>query len=277
MFKTILVHVDRSSHAGGRMRYAAALAHAHGSHLIGAAMLGVARDILALDDLAAPRAERAAWLAQRTDDARLELSRFNEIAAKNHVSHEARLVHDRADNGLALLARFADLVVISQDDPTESPEYMATHLPEYVVLNCARPVLVVPRTNPSPARSDKVLLAWDGSKEASCAMSAALPMLSRAGAVTVVVLTGAQLDAAGFQAQQPELLGFLSRHGVGASVLVRDPKQDSGHELLALADELDCGVLVMGCYGHGRFQELCLGGASRTVLADAHIPLLLAH
>jgi nucleotide-binding universal stress UspA family protein len=33
----------------------------------------------------------------------------------------------------------------------------------------------------------------------------------------------------------------------------------------------------MGCYGHGKWRELCLGGASRTVLADADIPLLLAH
>jgi len=34
---------------------------------------------------------------------------------------------------------------------------------------------------------------------------------------------------------------------------------------------------VMGCYGHGRLRELCLGGASRTVLAEATLPVLLAH
>jgi nucleotide-binding universal stress UspA family protein len=36
-------------------------------------------------------------------------------------------------------------------------------------------------------------------------------------------------------------------------------------------------MLVMGCFGHSRFRELCMGGASRTVLADAGIPVLMAH
>jgi nucleotide-binding universal stress UspA family protein len=60
-------------------------------------------------------------------------------------------------------------------------------------------------------------------------------------------------------------------------MLVRALAVDAGHELLALADELGCTMLVMGCYGHSRFRELCLGGASRTALAEARIRLLLVH
>jgi nucleotide-binding universal stress UspA family protein len=33
----------------------------------------------------------------------------------------------------------------------------------------------------------------------------------------------------------------------------------------------------MGCFGHTRLRELCLGGPSRAVLADTRIPVLLTH
>jgi nucleotide-binding universal stress UspA family protein len=36
-------------------------------------------------------------------------------------------------------------------------------------------------------------------------------------------------------------------------------------------------MMVMGCFGHSRFRELCLGGPSRTVLAESPIPVLMAH
>lgn len=56
---------------------------------------------------------------------------------------------------------------------------------------------------------------------------------------------------------------FLGHHDVTPHMLVRDPRRDPGHELLDLATELHCGLLVMGCFGHSKLRELCLGGASR--------------
>jgi nucleotide-binding universal stress UspA family protein len=277
MFKTILVHVDLSNHAPARMRYAATLAHAHQAHLLGAAMFGVSRAIFPLGYASRPGTLEASYFDPLAQHARRALAQFDGIARQMQVAHEARFVCDQADDGLARLARFADLVVISQDDPDEALPDLAVHLPEYVILNSARPVLVVPRTDPAPAAGRGTLLAWDGSKEASCAMSAALPLLRHAGVVTVAVLTEPDLTADEVRSQQPDLLQFLGRHGITPRVQIRVPQRDAGHELLDLAAELDCGMLVMGCYGHGKLHELCLGGASRTVLADARIPVLLAH
>jgi nucleotide-binding universal stress UspA family protein len=277
MFKTILVHVDLSAHAPARMRYAAALAHAHGAHLIGAATFGVSRNVFPKGYDARPGTLSASYFDPLADNAGRALSDFEAIASSLQVPHDSRFVCDQADDGMALLARFADLVVISQDDPAESMPDMAVHLPEYVILNSARPVLVVPRTDPSPNGSHKVLVAWNGSKEASCALGASVPLLRKATGVTIVALTGPEATEEEFEAQRPELVGFLGRHSVTADFLIRAPKQDVGLELLALARELDCGVLVMGCFGHSKFRELCVGGASRTVLADAGIPVLLAH
>lgn len=277
MFKTILVHVDLSSHAPARMRYAATLAHIYRAHLVGAAMFGVSRTIFPLGYASRPGTLESSYFDPLAQNARRALAQFEGIAQQMQVAYEARFVCDQADDGLARLARFADLIVISQDDPNEALPDMAVHLPDYVILNSARPVLIVPRTDPAPAASHDVLVAWDGSKEASCAMCAALPLLRHAGTVTVAALTGPDLAAAELQSQQPDIQQFLGRHGIAARILVRDPQQEAGHELLDLASELNCGMLVMGGYGHSRLHELCLGGASRTVLANASIPVLLAH
>lgn len=277
-YPTVLVHADLSVHAAARVRYAAALARAHGAHLMGAAMFGISRDVFPHGYDIQPGTLAASVFQPMADNAKRALSRFEAIASEMRVPHESHFVCDQTDQGLALLARFADLVVLSQDDPDESLRpAVGTRLPEFVILNCARPVLVVPCADPAPYHHPKVLLAWDGSKEASSAVLASIPLLRHAGAVTLAVLTGPGLGEDEFRAQKPALLRFLARHRVTPQVLMRAVQHDSGRALLALADELGCGLLVMGCYGHSRFRELCLGGASRTVLAEARIPLLLAH
>lgn len=268
-YRTILVHVDLSVHAPARMRYAAALARAHGTHLIGAAFSGVARSMFAQDD--------GADVRHLPDDARRALVHFETIANELQVRHEPRFVQDQADAGLAGLARFADLVVLSQDDPLEAMPEMAVHLPEYMVMNCARPVLVVPRTNPAPCRHPKALVAWNGSKVASFALSASIPLLRQATDVTVAALTGKDGGDLAFREQLQELAHFLGRYHIDPHILVRTPRQDTAHALLALAAELDAGMLVLGCFGHTRFRELCRGGTSRTVLAESPIPFVMAH
>jgi nucleotide-binding universal stress UspA family protein len=276
MFKTILVHADLSAHAPARIRRAAVLAREQGGRLLGAAMLGVSRSIFPEGYDIAPGTLAAGYYDPLFENARRALAQFEDIAHRFHVPAVSRLVCDRADDGLAQLARFADLVVLGQDDPLEAMPDLAVHLQEYVILNGARPVLVVPRTDMSD-RSGKVLVAWNGGKEASAALAASLPLLARAAGVTVVALTGPDGSAADFDVQMRELAAYLEQHGIAARMLVRAPRRDNGHDLLAIAGELDCGLLVMGCYGRSRFRELCLGGASRTVLAEATIPVLLAH
>jgi len=281
MFKTILVHVDLSVHAPARMHYAAAVAALHGAQLVGAAMLGVSRVIFPHGYDERPGTLGASYFEPLAEHAWLALSHFEEIARRARVAHVSRFVSDQADDGLARLARFADLVVLSQDDPSESVPDMAVHLPEYVILNSARPVLVVPRSDPPPYVNRKVLVGWNGSKEAAFALHATLPLLRRSDEVHVAALGGPGLDEADLRAQQADLHRFLGQHRITPRLTLRFPQhaaqQDAGHALLALARELDCGTLVMGCYGHSRFRELCLGGASRTVLADADIAVLMAH
>jgi hypothetical protein len=103
-YPTILVHADLSVHAAARMRYAAALAHAQGAHLMGAAMFGVARDVFPGGYDVQPGTLAASVFQPLADNARSALSRFEAIAGEMHVPHESHFVCDQADQGLALLA-----------------------------------------------------------------------------------------------------------------------------------------------------------------------------
>ena len=276
-YRTILVHVDHSRHAPARFRMAAAIASAHGARVVGVAMSGIPRDVFPHGYDAPPGGLCASYYAPLVEQARRALAGFETVMRETGVACDTRLVCDAADEGLADMARFADLVVAGQDDPDEALTDGAQCLPEYLILNSSRPLLVVPRSDPAPDPAPAVLVAWDGSRESSFALSVALPLLALARSVTVARLTGGGEPGDGHAREQDELHAWLGRHGVTPRFLSAPVRQDPGHDLLALARAHGCGLLVMGCYGHSRWRELCLGGASRTVLAETSIPVLLAH
>ena len=276
-YKTILVHADLSRHAHARVALAASLAAQHGAHLIGAAMTGVSRLVVPPERVFKPGSIEAGYFKPLDEAATRALDDFARVAAGHTAAIEKRLVRDQADDGLVGLARFADLVVLSEDDPDEALDRHPTRLPEYVILGAARPVLVVPRAGARRARLDKILLAWDGGKEAAFAIAAAMPLLRHAKAVSVASLRHDGPGRAEHQAEIACLLRYLEQHGVHAGFERHDAALDPGRALLQLADDLGCDLLVMGCYGHSQFHELILGGASRTVLANAAIAVLMAH
>jgi nucleotide-binding universal stress UspA family protein len=278
-YKTVLVHADLSRHAPARIELAAAICAEQGSHLIGLAMTGVSRDVFPHGFEVAPDTLQASCFAPLEQNARRALERFEEIARRHGLSHEPRFVCDQAPDGLARMARFADLVVVSQDDPDESLGYSPppARMPDYVLFNAGRPVLVVPHGWPPPAGAPRrVLLCWSGSREASVAMAAAVPLLQHAAQVTVAVFTPDFPPAFDSEQELIDLQAFLKRHAVHAQVALRDPGHETGRAILALAEELGCDLIVMGCFGHSQFQELLLGGASRTVLQEAALPVLMA-
>jgi len=277
-FKTILVHVDQSRHAAARIRYAATLARDHGAHLIGAAMTGLPRAVFPDGAWPIPQTLAASCFTPLYDKAEQALNQFAEVVADFHISHEQRLVTDQDADALVLLARFCDVVVITQDDPHEALPGQVGDLPEYVALHATSPVLLVPRDWTAATAPTHALVAWNGSAPAARAVHAALPLLRRAASVHLVSFC-APTDPLPDQhaAEQVQLAASLARQGVHVQQCLREQDVDAGHAILALADETGCDLIVMGCYGHARFREMLLGGASRTMLRAAAVPVLLHH
>lgn len=276
-YRTIIVHADESRHAPQRIRFAAGLAGEHGAHLVGVAATGVSREIFPHGYHALPGSLEASYFDPLHDLARRALDRFGALAGQAGAAFEQRLVCDLASEALARLGRFADLVVVSQDDPGEALGERVGRIPEYVAFTCARPVLVLPCAARAPEPPRHVLVAWNGSKEASAALLAALPLMRRAARVAVVAFRASGDAELGDPQHQADLAAFLARHEVRAEIMTVEGDIDGGGELLALAVQQGFDLLVMGCYGHSQFRELILGGVTRHVLRTAGMPVLMAH
>ncbi|WP_426338575.1 universal stress protein [Pseudoduganella sp. S-14] len=276
-YRTIVVHADRAANAEARIALAAAIAAREEAHLVGAAMTGMPRSMLAGRSYEGSGVFLADYLRRAEERVQLALEQFKSQADRLGVqSFEARSSNGDEYAGLCMQARYADLVVLGQaaaaDDNQDS---LLPDLPDYVLLNCGRPVLLVPRAGRFPTIGMRVMVAWNGSVEAAKAVTAALPLLRGAEQVTLAVL-GNSADTLG-ESPGADIALYLARHGVNVEVLRRPEPADPGAAILSLAADFNVDLLVMGAYGHSRFREMMLGGATRTILATATLPVLMAH
>ena len=277
-YKSILVHVDQSPHADTRIRVAAQIAAASGAHLIGAAMTGVARFMYQTGAVAYAGPSPAAstdFLYLRASQA---LDQFDAIASANGVrTFEKQQIDDDEEDGLVLQSRYSDLVVVSQHNLDTPPPGAVAHLPEYVMLNGARPVLMVPHAGRHDHIGRRPLVAWDGSTEATRAITGALPLLRRASAVALAVFNPAARVRGRGEQPAADMARYLARQDVHVEVIQQRTSIDVGNALLSMAADIDADLLVMGGYGHSRFRELLLGGVTQTILKSMTLPVLMAH
>lgn len=273
-YKTIVVHADATQQPAPRIALAAQLALAYDAHLAGVATTGVSRYLYQEGGVDLARTLLAPYMDGLYATAGRALERFERIArAAGVASCEARLMDDEAGAALVLAARYADLVVLGQQDPAAPEAPVGGDLAAWVLLACARPLLVVPYAQQAFAPGRRILAGWNGSPQAMRALGAALPFLQRAERVTVASCETPAEPAADSAGLGP----YLSRHGVAADLVRHSTGLDAGEGLLSLAADLGADMLVMGGYGHARLRELLLGGATRTVMRSMTVPVLLAH
>ena len=207
-----------------------------------------------------------------------------EAALRNRLGREDILwSSDRAVaqlGGIAGLvaqrARFADLVVLPRP-------YGAGRGPaEEAILEAAlfdgqAPVLVLPDGLADPPKAERILIAWNQAPEALVAVRRALPLLKQARQVEITIIDP---PAHGVERSDPGgmLSQFLSRHGVRADVTVLARTLPSIVDVLNRhALDMQSDLVVMGAYGHSRFREAILGGATRDMLEESKVPVFMAH
>ena len=278
MYKTILVHVDGSAGMPQRVALAARLALLHDAHLVGAAPTGLSAYVFPVGGFETGLPAVVFPIEELRAEADRALDEFEQVARRAGVDKiERRRVDDEAGAAISLQARYADLVVIGQNAPAERLPQLRADFPEHVLLNCARPVLVMPASGGAGQCGQRVALAWNGRVEAVRAVTSAIGLLRQASHVSLVVLNPDQSADLHGASPGADMALYLSRHGVSVEVMVIESAQDDGEALLAHVAAQGCDLLVMGAYGHSRFREILLGGATRTVLRAARIPLWMAH
>ena len=174
-----------------------------------------------------------------------------------------------------VMGRYADLAVVAQA-PQDGFEPMNGPRPEDLLFGCGRPVLMVPRYGDFPRMGDHVLVAWNGSAEASRAVHDAFPFLAQARKVTILSVNP-DADETG-DLPGADIARHLARHGIDVVVTRTDGRDiDTSDVLLNFAADEAADLLVMGGYGHSRLREFAFGGVTRSILRTATLPVLMAH
>ena len=214
---------------------------------------------------------------EKSSAAAAELSAAFEASAKKAGVFQETLTKtcftSDAPDLLTREARLRDLTIVPAILEGTNYQWYA----ELIVFGSGRPVLLLPqRSRTRELALDTVVIAWDGSCPAARAVADALPFLERAKKAHILtVLNEKEL---GSESPAAELARYLERRGIAVTPDCIDAEGRRIGEVLSFyltSNQAD--LLVMGAYGHSRLREFVLGGATRSMLSNPPLPILLSH
>lgn len=262
----------------GTLAHAVAAAQAHDAHL-DVLCLGVDRSQTGYYYAGASAIVLQETISKAHDEAQaIEEKVKSELAASGIRWASESGVAQLADLGrhVAMRARFSDMVILPKPygegrgaelEPVTESALFEGHTPAIILPEDGKPV-------PEPRR---IMIGWNESVEALSAVRAAMPLLTQADAVHVVVIDP---PAHGPNRSDPGglLSQYLARHGVKVEIDVLSKTLPRISDVLIRhAGDMDAEMIVMGAYGHSRFREAIFGGATRYMLENATVPVLMAH
>lgn len=217
--------------------------------------------------LAEYQAATAAALAQ----ARAE---FESLATRRSFSSEWRTSDDESGEILMLHARHASLSILGPPS-CQSAATTMLGLSERMIFASGRPCLLVPDNWSSQTIGNRIVVGWNGGREAARAIADAMPLLTAADTVHLVVVPDARTQALYGPDPGADMAAHLARQGV-AVVLEQCQGEDAGAVLLDRCARNDADMLVVGAMGRPRVSEFILGGATRTILDRVSVPTFLS-
>jgi nucleotide-binding universal stress UspA family protein len=123
----------------------------------------------------------------------------------------------------------------------------------------------------------RILVAWNGKREAARALADAAPFLEGAEAVHIVTID-AHPAFEGAAEPGVEIAEYLARHDL--KVELRQVDGMGRPAEAALIDEartLGADLVIMGGFGHSRLRQFVFGGVTRALSRSAPLPLFMSH
>jgi nucleotide-binding universal stress UspA family protein len=277
-YRTILVSLNDADRLEEALGLAGSLQAAHGAHVVGLYVVPAVQVYPTIGMEITPDVFEGhrAYFHGRADKVK---ARFNAAISREGLSAELRVVDSKSplvadtviDHG-----RYADLIIVPQVN-RDSNEGVELDFDERVVMESGRPVLVLPQ-GPVPKKISRVIAGWNGTRESARAVFDALPFLKRASEVRVIWVDPQRDRDNSGSLPGAEIATVLSRHDVKVTAEpLPTSGMNAGEALLQKARDNGADLLVMGAYGHSRMREFVFGGATRHVLRNATIPVLMSH
>lgn len=275
--KNILVPMNDSEGLPSMLASAGLVANAFESYIEGLRVRIDSSAVLAADDLgAASPALLENFEREEAERSKRVRSVFEDFVRQRHEaapSAEApRWVQTTSPRGdIGSYGRVFDLIVVGR--PTRSRESPAMGTLEAALFESGRPILIAPPMAPA-GLGREVVIAWNGSTETARTIALGMPFLERAERVTVLTIEGGTVPGPAGE----EVARSLYRHGIQATATtVSAGRRLIGEAILAEAGALGADLLLKGGYTQSRLRQMIFGGATSHILAEATLPVFMAH
>lgn len=275
--KDIILHLERDSSRDAVRDFAVSTAETFGAHLTGVSFAFAANiPNYIMPDF--PADVLANMLSESEAAARGAISRFESAVKREDLSAEPRLILQSEfgpTRTFAEMARNFDLSIIMQSD--DDVGINNDLLIEAALFDSGRPLMVIPYTQRTLLKLDRVVCCWNGSRAAARAINDAMPFLKKANAVELFIIEN-EKTASEQVLSGAEIGRHLARHDVKVEVETTPaPDIDVADAILSHAADCSASMLVMGGYGHSRLREFVLGGATLGILSTMTVPVFLSH
>ncbi|HUC72082.1 MAG TPA: universal stress protein [Stellaceae bacterium] len=172
---------------------------------------------------------------------------------------------------VGMSGRVYDLIIVEQPEKLAS---IAEATLEDALFESGRPVLMVP-SNPPPAMGEVIAVAWNGSTETALTVALGMPFLKQARHVAIVAVGPQHMPEPGPEGE--ELARTLERHGIDVSLRTAVGRQKpQGESFLKEALAAGADMLFKGAYTQSRIRQMIFGGATRHIIMEANLPVLMA-
>ncbi|MGB0914203.1 MAG: universal stress protein [Phaeobacter italicus] len=284
MMRKILVPVRGDGKGGNVLAHAAALAHRNSSHVVVTHCRARPEDLLPFG-VPVPAMFRKQMMKQAEELADVEEASLREelraLVVKLGLKTDGNLHADGAsaqwveESGkqvdvIRRHGRLADVIVVPQPDVDRN---LGANTLKAALFRTGRPVLMVPNNvEPQERLGEHVTVAWNGSMEASRAVTMTLPILRAATKVTILTSGGEPVAATA-----EDLQDYLRAHEVTAGIHRFEGARKVGPALLACSQNVGADILIMGAYGDSHEKETIFGGNTQHIVDKAKMPVVLVH
>lgn len=277
MLTDLLINVSTGDREAPVVAVGLALAKSFGAHATGTAF-GIEPTIPSTYYGGAAANVVAELRNAAEQEAREAADLFSKAAENAGVDHDAFSFISSIDGALsrfAQLTRLHDLTVVGQpnpDRPGPEEEFLRTAL-----FESGRAVLIIPYIQKTPIELNRVMVAWDGGRAATRAVAEAMPLLSRAKQVEILVVETGRTDEE--EIPGADLARHLARHKLKVDLrrVLAPSRRDIDSMILNAVTDSDIDLVVMGGYGHSRLRDFVFGGATGGVVESMTAPVLMAN
>lgn len=273
--KNILVAFNGSDSSEAALHTALLMHDKYGCHITGLMVHSGQREKLSAHSWVPENVRET--IAKRVSEIEGEIeAQFRALAEPGVAAGQLHWISlfGNSDATVAKYARLYDVTLVGRYDAIEGQAHLELH-PEDIALRSGRPVLVVPRGHRPEGIHETAVIAWDGQRAATRAVTDAMQILETKQRVDVLSIEDGSVRG---PLEGIDVATALARHDITVE-RVRRPgsKRRTGEEILAYCQEVSAGLLVMGAYEHSVFRERLLGGTTHHILRHAKLPVLISH